>query len=135
VIVYLLDTNALSEPLKKVPSASFLRRLEESRGQAKATSSICVMELRSGCARHAQGGRLWQRIQAEILGHVDVLSVDGVVAERAGELMAEVRKRGRPRSTEDLLIAATCLAHRLSLVTHNRSDFIDIPGLRVEDWM
>jgi len=44
-------------------------------------------------------------------------------------------RRGRPRSTEDVLIAATCLVHGLTLVTHNRDDFEDIPGLQSEDWM
>jgi predicted nucleic acid-binding protein len=63
------------------------------------------------------------------------LPVDERVALRAGELMAEASKLGRPRSTEDLLIAATGLQHGLTLVTHNRAHFEDIGGLRVEDWM
>jgi tRNA(fMet)-specific endonuclease VapC len=35
----------------------------------------------------------------------------------------------------DLLLAATAIAHNLTLVTHNTRDFEKIPGLRLEDWL
>jgi len=43
--------------------------------------------------------------------------------------------RGRPVAPLDLLIAATALLHNLTVVTHNVQDFIEVEGLRVEDWM
>jgi tRNA(fMet)-specific endonuclease VapC len=36
--------------------------------------------------------------------------------------------------TMDLRIAATALAHNLTVVTRNASDFGKVPGLRTEDW-
>lgn len=36
--------------------------------------------------------------------------------------------------TMDLRIAATALAHNLTVVTRNVSDFGKVPGLRTEDW-
>lgn len=133
--MYLLDTNALSEPLKKRPSSTFTRRLEGMRGRRKFASTISLMELRYGCARNPHGPRLWERIQCEILPLVTLVSVDESVAERAGDLLAEFHERGRPRGAEDLLIGATALVHGLILVTHNTADFRGIPGLRLEDWM
>ncbi len=133
--MYLLDTNALSEPFKRRPSAPFVARLEGARGIAKFTSAVCVMELRYGCARRPDGETLWRRIRQEVLERIVILPIDGPVGERAGDLLAAIHRRGRPRSTEDLLIAATCLVHRLTLVTRNRRDFADLAGLRVEDWM
>ena len=133
--MYLLDTNALSEPLKRSPSQNFMRRLEAVRKERLFTSSITVMELRYGCARHVGGVKLWHRIEREILDRMEVLPVDSPIAERAGDLLAAVHHRGRPRSTEDLLLAATGLTLGLIVVTHNTKDFKDTPGLRVEDWM
>ncbi len=133
--MYLLDTNALSEPLKKRPSTAFLGRIEAARGKRKAASVVSLMELRHGCARHPAGDRLWRKIEVEVLSYVELLPVDDSIALRAGDLMAEAHRRGRPRSTEDLLIAATALGYGLVLVTRNTSDFTGIPGLRIEDWM
>lgn len=133
--MHLLDTNAISEPLKRSPSPRFMSHLEAVRKERLFTSAITVMELRYGCARHSGGVKLWHRIQREILDRMEVVPVDSPIAERAGDLLAAVHRHGRPRSTEDLLIAATGLTHGLIVVTHNIKDFKDIPGLRVEDWM
>jgi predicted nucleic acid-binding protein len=46
--MYLLDTNALSELLKKRPKSQFLTRLRRHPPEMFFTSCICVMELRHG---------------------------------------------------------------------------------------
>jgi tRNA(fMet)-specific endonuclease VapC len=35
----------------------------------------------------------------------------------------------------DLMIASVALVHNLTLVTHNTTDFQNIPGLRLDDWL
>ena len=49
--------------------------------------------------------------------------------------LSELVVRAAYGGEEFVITAATCLVRGLTLVTHNRNDFVDIPGLRVEDRM
>jgi len=52
-------------------------------------------------------------------------------AETQYQLWRKQRCRG---GTLDLRIAATCVAHGVRLVSRNRRDFEELPGLDVEFW-
>ena len=54
--------------------------------------------------------------------------------EPAEALRNEWRKMKIRGSTHDLRIAASCVVHSATLVTRNRRDFQNIPGLAVEFW-
>ena len=69
--MYLLDTNALSELLKKRPKPQFLTRLRRHPPDMFFTSSICVMELRHGSRRREDHAVFWQRIAHEVLSRGD----------------------------------------------------------------
>ena len=69
-----------------------------------------------------------------ILSQFPMLSVDLSTARIHAQLWAELESKGRPAGAHDLWIAATCVAHDLSLATANVDDFKKIPGLRVERW-
>ena len=45
-----------------------------------------------------------------------------------------IAKAGTPIGPNDLMIAAIALAHHLTLVTHNTTEFSRVPGLSIEDW-
>lgn len=51
------------------------------------------------------------------------------LADRAGDLIRERQERGGSLSVPDAIIAGTALIHGLILVTLNRADFEEIPGL------
>lgn len=133
MISYLLDTNVLSEIIKKRPSEGVRARLDALEGEA-FTSAICVMELRFGAARHRERDKLWQRIADQLLSRVTILPITAEVAVRAGEILAALEKRGRPIGTEDVLIGATALVHDLAVATRNDDHLGRIDGLDVENW-
>lgn len=131
---YLLDTNVLSELIKKRPSPAVLERLGSLPREQLSTSSICITELRYGAARHPQGSALWARIAGEVLPGLQVLPLAQDEAERAGDLLAALDSRGEPIGIEDVLIGATALVHDLIVATRNVKHFDRIEGLTVESW-
>jgi len=131
---YLLDTNVLSEVIRKDPNRGVLQRLNEIAARDVVTSAVCVAELRHGAARVAHGALLWQRIAREILSRVDILPLGEAEAVRAGDLLATLEARGEPIGIEDVWIGATALEHGLRVVTRNLRHFQRIPGLASESW-
>jgi tRNA(fMet)-specific endonuclease VapC len=131
---YLLDTNVLSEVIRKDPNRGLLQRLGEIAPRDAVTSVVCVAELRHGAARVAHGALLWKRIAREVLSRVDILPLGGAEAVRAGDLLATLEAEGQPIGMEDVWIGATALEHRLTVVTRNLKHFRRIPGLISESW-
>jgi Predicted nucleic acid-binding protein, contains PIN domain len=130
----LLDTNVLSELIRKEPNRGLLQRLAEVAPRDAVTSAVCVAELRHGTARVPHGARLWERIAREILTRVDILPLGEAEAIRSGDLLAALEAQGEPIGTEDVWIGATALEHRLTVVTRNLKHFRRIPGLVSESW-
>ncbi len=66
------------------------------------------------------------------LGVLEIIPVDVAAAAQFDRLRQhkKLKKIGRG----DLLIASLALAHRATLVTRNVKDFLQIPGLQVENW-
>src|ERR1700755_1398402 len=98
--MYLLDTSALSEPLRRAPRGAFVRQLREVPSEDLYTSSICVMELRYGCELKGSSD-LWNKVQDRLLSLVQVISFGSAEAMRCGDLLALLSKRGRPIGVED----------------------------------
>ncbi len=64
--MYLLDTNILSELIKRKPNPSLLTRLGSEPAHTLLTSCICIMELRFGSALRKDFEKFWQKINTEI---------------------------------------------------------------------
>jgi tRNA(fMet)-specific endonuclease VapC len=131
---YLLDTNVLSEVVKKRPSATVLSHLREVPQNALFTSVVSVMEMRFGAVRSAAGSILWERIRRDVLARVKILPLGEDQAIRAGEILADLELRGTPVGIEDVMIGATALVGGLVLVTRNVKHLGRIRGLVVENW-
>ena len=98
-----------------------------------STSVICEAEVLQGLEAKASD-RLWRAYRAVLKDRVPVLPVDIRVAEHYARVQAASTRAGRTRPAFDLLIAATALAHELTLATCNVRHFDGIVGLSVEDW-
>ena len=62
---------------------------------------------------------------------VEVIEVDQGVAEIYSNILIDLRKKGRPIPTNDLWIAASCLAVEGTLLTAD-GHFKEVKGLRVD---
>ena len=65
---------------------------------------------------------------------LESLPFDDPAAEIYGQLRTALEKQGKLIGPYDLLIAATALAHGVTLVTHNTEEFKRVPDLTLEDW-
>ena len=129
---YLLDTNIVSETVRRNPNKAVIAWLDHLPGEALYVSVLTLGEIRKGIEAHADRRRreklrLWLEHELPAWFEGRVLSIDLAVADRWGRLLAEV---GRPLPTIDSLLAATALHHELRLVTRNSGDF-EYPGLEV----
>lgn len=95
-----------------------------------AVAAITVAELLVG-VKLASGERraARQAYADEIVRSLPVISYDTAVAAEHAELLAAVRRAGRPRGAHDLLIAATARATNRTVVTADVAAFADLPGV------
>jgi tRNA(fMet)-specific endonuclease VapC len=132
VITHLLDTNACIRHLNgRAPQLSV--RLKDFDPSQLAVCSIVKGELFFGSLRSQNPARSRQ-IQDNFLKDIVSLTFDDAVAEHYAEIRADLANKGTPIGPNDLIIAATALAHNLILVSHNVAEFSRVNGLRVEDW-
>lgn len=124
---YLLDTNVVISMAQEVDAAE---TLEQFPPLPTAISIMTEAELRSGLNTVTGQVRLARSAVLErLLAMYDPLPFDRAVAQAYGRVHLAVIEAGRtPRGRlADLLIAATALAHDLTLLTYNIDDFV---GLR-----
>ena len=132
--MYLLDTNILSELVKKRPNPHVLSRLQSKPALTLFTSCICVMELRFGSALRDDFEDFWEKITTEIISRVKIIPIGEKEALISGDILADLRKTGQTIGMEDVLIAASALTPQCILVTANTRHFSRIKTLKVENW-
>lgn len=69
-----------------------------------------------------------------MLERFPLLPIDLVAARVHSALWAELASRGALIGAHDLWLAASCVAHGLTMVTANVREFSRVPGLVVERW-
>ena len=134
------DTDILTEILHGNPA--YATRVEQLPIDEQSSPIIAIEELLRGrlnAIRQAEAGK--SRISIDRAYRLLEETIDAIrelkllsFTDRSEQLVREWRKARIRGSTHDLRMAATCIAHSATLVTRNRRDFEDIPGLTVEFW-
>jgi len=101
--------------------------------QPVALSAVTASELLHGVHRADSALRRGRREQfvGLILKAVPILPFDLPVAQIHARLWADLQKRGEMIGERDLMIAATALAHGLTLVTRDKRHFPRVEGLEL----
>ncbi len=128
---YLLDTNVVSYFVRGT-SAAIRDRIQCTRVESMAVSAVTEAELLFWIARRPGDARTRVSVR-DFLERVPSLAWDSRAAEVYAVTREEQRRKGRPLSTEDLMIAAHALSLGVTLVTHD-SAFSLVEGLKTEDW-
>lgn len=135
-MTYLLDTDILSNLLKRSSSIALIAKLAMVPARQQYTSSITLGELVYGATRAgARSAMLLAQIEQRLLPELPILPFDDLAARRYGLLRADLERQGMPLAEADLRIAAIALTHSLTLVTGNVRHFGRVPELTVENWL
>ena len=134
------DTDILAEILAGNPA--YAERLANVPVDEQTVPIIVVEEIirgRLNAIRQAEAGKGRVPIeQAYMLFEETVSDVHELkvlsFTRQAEELLKEWRQEKVRGSTHDLRIAASCVVTSTTLITRNRRDFQNIPGLSVEFW-
>ena len=130
---YLIDTNILSDMTKKQPDKSIVKWFSDTLDTDKFISVITIGELVYGVAK-LPGSTKKEKLTAWLKELIHegfdgrIADIDINVMNVWGEMSAKLT---RPLPIQDTLIAATALAHDMTVVTRNVRDFKDIEGLKI----
>ncbi|MGO9186136.1 type II toxin-antitoxin system VapC family toxin [Mycobacterium sp.] len=133
----LLDTNVLSALMRREPDRAVVAWLDDQPGESIWTTTITILEVRTGIELLEQGRRRRQLEQAfgelltEDLGG-RVQPFDQPAAEAAASIAAARQRAGRPVEIRDVQIAGIATARRATLATRNTRHF-DAVGVNVVD--
>ena len=140
-IVWILDTNVVSEMMRPHPEPRVGVFLNGIVGQGIGLASITVWEILNGIGRIEPGGRREDLVR-RFEGVLDSLFQDRVFAWTAADaqacahIMEIKRRRGEPLDGHlpDAMLAGTAIRHGLSIVTRNQRDFRNTGVITVNPW-
>lgn len=124
---YLLDTCVISELTKAKPNKKVVSWITQYDEADFYLSTLTFGELYKGAAKLPDSKRkkklfLWIEHDLKERFKSKILDIDLTVARTWGEIQGTLEAAGSPMPAIDGLIAATGLAHDLTVVTRNVSD-------------
>jgi predicted nucleic acid-binding protein len=127
---YLLDTNIISDATKPVPSEPLVSWLAEQEDTNLFISTVTIAEVRRGILELPAGKK--RRMLEDWFDGDDgplavfagrILAFDVEASLAWATLMAAGKTAGKPRSAQDMIIAAIAMAADLTVATGNEKHF------------
>jgi tRNA(fMet)-specific endonuclease VapC len=133
---YLLDSNICIAILNKRTSQVLEVHVDTAiqRGDGLYIATIVLNELWFGVAKSHRVQANSSNLSRFLQPPFHVLEFDRTDARTAGEIRAELARRGTPIGPYDTLIAGQALARGLTLVTANTREFARVDGLKLANW-
>jgi toxin FitB len=137
---FLLDTSVISELVKAAPDDRVIEWLKRNDEASLYLSVLTIGEIEKGIAKLPESSRrekleTWVRRDLADRFRERLLAIDATVAATWGRLAGEAEARGEPLPVIDGLIAATSLAHDLTVATRNVGDFERCGARCFNPWM
>jgi tRNA(fMet)-specific endonuclease VapC len=129
-MTYLIDTDWVIDHLNHIERVT--RRLEELTPAGLALSIISLAELYEGVYYSRDSVESEAALQRFLNPELMILGLDEATCKIFGKERGRLRTAGLMIGDCDLLIGATALRHKLTLLTNNRRHFERIDGLRME---
>ena len=129
-MTYLIDTDWVIDHLNHI--ARVTRRLEELAPAGLALSIVTLAELYEGVYYSRDPVASEAALQRFLNPGLTILGMDEETCKIFGKERGRLHATGLLIGDCDLLIGATALRHRLTLLTNNRRHFERIEGLRME---
>ncbi len=135
-MIYLIDTNVLSEAVKTVPNRHVMTLIERHQDEI-VTASPVWHELQYGCQRLPISRKrelIESYIENVIRQNMVILPYDERAAGWHARERARLAAQGQTPPYVDSQIAAIAQVNDLILVTRNTSDFEMFSDLKVQNW-
>jgi tRNA(fMet)-specific endonuclease VapC len=134
-VKFLLDTNVCIALINESSDRVRARCAQAiHRGDTLAISSIVAHELWYGVAKSELVAQNARALTAFLSRDVSVIDYTERDAQAAGEIRADLERKGVRIGEYDTLIAGQAFCRNLVLVTANTREFARVKGLIVEDW-
>lgn len=128
---FMLDTNILIYLIKQKPARVMARFLAQSMTDV-CVSSITVAELEYGVMKSRSARN--KRTLDSWLQSMHRPAFDEAAARACGVIRTTLESHAAPIGPLDTLTAAHAIAVNATLVTNNVRQFVQLPGLKNEDW-
>jgi len=128
---YVLDTNTLIYFFKGLGNVS--DRLLSIPPAEIGLPAIVLYELEVGIGKSGTSKKRKTQLK-EFISLVNIISFGYEEARCAANIRIKLERKGVPIGPYDILIAASALTERGTLVTHNLKEFERVEGLIIEDW-